>query len=1080
MLLSSPSQPDLPCQENEVERLRLALESSGIGTWDFDLQNEKVYWDDRCRELYGVIHIVSPGYKEVLKLIHPDDRPSAGEALKRAVDPDVRASYDVRFRTMGAADQKTRWLQCKGRAYFTAEGIAYRFAGVVFDVSADVKAFEHIQAARQLSEKSIKSSGIGLFHFDLITGEGDYSPAFAAIFTGDPTRTDLRRKDFINRVHPDDEILRQSLIKVAIRTGEINYEPRIVWDDGSVHKVRVLGACLLDESGKPASFSGTVSDITEQHKQAAALQQAEDSFSIVVDHAPFAMLVLQGSEMIFETVNQPMLDLLGKTRHIIGKSLLLGFPEIEGQVMYDMLLEVYRSGEPFTGTDIPVTILRNEIPEDLFITFNYTPLKEDGVVKSVIQVAADVTRQVKVRHQLEESEARFRGIIEEAPVATCLFIGKDHRVEVANIKMLDFWGKGKEALHKPLREAVPELMGQEFFNILDNVYATGNTYSANGARADLIVDGILQTFYYDFTYKALRNANGKTYGILEMAVDVTEQLLARQKLEDSELFARSVFESSPVAKLVFVGPDMVIKSSNENMLSMLGRDRSVVGLPLIQAAPELVNTELPARYRRVIETGETYYQPEERFELLKFGEPYTGYYNYIYKALRNQSQEIYGVMVTATEVTDQVVARDKIGEAEESLRRAVELAELGTWNLDLNSGLMDYSLRLQKWFSFSEEEEITIAKAYGAIVQEYWPKIKDSMQKATDPAIRSLFDVEYSVIDKQTGIERILHAQGKASFDEKGVAYKVHGTAQDVTQQRQLQLALEQEVQERTTELKKLNEELLTANEDLFKANEQLLHSNEELAQYAYVASHDLQEPLRKIRLYSGLLEAVPALPEQGIEFINKIIQSSARMTMLIRDLLEFSQLIKADRLMRPVNLGEIAEAVKIDFELSITEKHAEIFIGPLPVVEAVNLQINQLFYNLLGNALKFTTPGKTPRISVTAIELSLQEIEQFISIPITFSKYFRITFTDNGIGFDVQYSEQIFEVFKRLHGREMYPGSGIGLALCRRIVTNHNGYLYAESQPGEGTSFHIILPDKQQNVQSDLPDNFIWSENTN
>jgi light-regulated signal transduction histidine kinase (bacteriophytochrome) len=276
-----------------------------------------------------------------------------------------------------------------------------------------------------------------------------------------------------------------------------------------------------------------------------------------------------------------------------------------------------------------------------------------------------------------------------------------------------------------------------------------------------------------------------------------------------------------------------------------------------------------------------------------------------------------------------------------------------------------------------------------------------------------------------------------------------------------LQLSLEQEVELRTEELLSLNEELGTANEELNDTNKQLLHSNEELAQYAYVASHDLQEPLRKIRLFSGMLENQESLPAENRPMVSKIAQSAERMSLLIRDLLDFSRLLKSEAHMKPVDLSAILHNVISDFELTIEEKKASVRIGRLPVIEAVGLQMNQLFYNLLSNALKFVRPDIAPEIVIDAQVMDHEEVGQYISSPLLYSNYYRITFSDNGIGFDPKYAEQIFEVFKRLHGRHAYPGSGIGLALCKRIITNHNGHVYVQSEVNRGTAFHIIMADK-------------------
>jgi light-regulated signal transduction histidine kinase (bacteriophytochrome) len=292
---------------------------------------------------------------------------------------------------------------------------------------------------------------------------------------------------------------------------------------------------------------------------------------------------------------------------------------------------------------------------------------------------------------------------------------------------------------------------------------------------------------------------------------------------------------------------------------------------------------------------------------------------------------------------------------------------------------------------------------------------------------------------------------------------------------RQLQLALENEVQQRTEELAASNEELRVTYEEMADSNKLLVRSNEELAQFAYVASHDLQEPLRKIRMFAGMLSKDTTLPPGLSPLVMKIDKSTERMVLLIRDLLEFSSLLKSDAMARPVNLAEVAANVVNDFELLIEDKKATVIIGKLPEIQAVALQMNQLLYNLLGNALKFCKPGVPPVIEINAKLSSREQTGLYISKPYPFAQYYHITIQDNGIGFETKYAEHIFEVFKRLHGREHYPGSGIGLAMCRRIADNHNGRLYAESEPGKGSIFHLLLPDKQHDYTSDLPPGFQW-----
>jgi two-component system CheB/CheR fusion protein len=246
----------------------------------------------------------------------------------------------------------------------------------------------------------------------------------------------------------------------------------------------------------------------------------------------------------------------------------------------------------------------------------------------------------------------------------------------------------------------------------------------------------------------------------------------------------------------------------------------------------------------------------------------------------------------------------------------------------------------------------------------------------------------------------------------------------------------------------------------LNEANTDLLHSNQNLEQYAYIASHDLQEPLRKIRIFSALLETTyfKDLPESGRALVGKIITSAERMSLLIKGVLNFSKLLHTDSAFTKTSLHTILNDVVSDFELLIAEKGAVITCLPLPEIEAMPMLINQLFYNLVSNSLKFSKPGVAPIITISCRLLSAGEIQEHSSLDIAFP-YYEIDFTDNGIGFQQQYADQIFDVFKRLHGIDQFPGTGIGLALCKKIVMRHHGAIYGTSDETNGASFRIILP---------------------
>jgi light-regulated signal transduction histidine kinase (bacteriophytochrome) len=247
----------------------------------------------------------------------------------------------------------------------------------------------------------------------------------------------------------------------------------------------------------------------------------------------------------------------------------------------------------------------------------------------------------------------------------------------------------------------------------------------------------------------------------------------------------------------------------------------------------------------------------------------------------------------------------------------------------------------------------------------------------------------------------------------------------------------------------------------LMKANENLERSNEELEQFAYIASHDLQEPLRKIQLFNTMLLEQPGLTDTANVYIEKVTASASRMTGLIKDLLEYSRLAQRDWQFEDTDLNTILKNVLTDYELLISQKGARLEIGLLPTIESIPFQMNQLFFNLIGNALKFTKRNTVPLIRITADKLT-EDRKASIAQLHTANDYYEITISDNGIGFNQEYADKIFTIFQRLNEKSMYGGYGIGLALCRKIVANHSGIIYAQGQPKEGASFHFILPFKQ------------------
>jgi light-regulated signal transduction histidine kinase (bacteriophytochrome) len=265
---------------------------------------------------------------------------------------------------------------------------------------------------------------------------------------------------------------------------------------------------------------------------------------------------------------------------------------------------------------------------------------------------------------------------------------------------------------------------------------------------------------------------------------------------------------------------------------------------------------------------------------------------------------------------------------------------------------------------------------------------------------------------------------------------EILGTFTDITQIKTLQLQLEQNIEE-------------------------LKRSNVYLGEFAHAASHDLKEPIRKIhtfaeRLHSSLHDRMNEVEASVFE---RMQMAAKRMNLLVEDLLTYSHVSETPLQMEEVDMNEKFRIVLSDLEVQIEEKKAVIHIGQLPTVKGYRRQLQQLFQNLLGNALKYSKKDTPPQITIRAQIITGADAQEHLPAILAEKRYHLIEVQDNGIGFEQQYAERIFSMFQRLHGRSEYEGTGIGLSIARKVVENHQGHIWATGKPGEGATFQVLLP---------------------
>lgn len=390
------------------------------------------------------------------------------------------------------------------------------------------------------------------------------------------------------------------------------------------------------------------------------------------------------------------------------------------------------------------------------------------------------------------------------------------------------------------------------------------------------------------------------------------------------------------------------------------------------------------------------------------------------------------------------------------LKLATNAGKVGIWSLEIVTSKLEWSNLHKKMWGYDERRnDLTYEDWHNVIVLE--DKVL-ALQKMEESKVkRIVYSVDYRIKRANDGAIIWIKSTGQYQYDAFGVAHTLSGISIDISEQKIFSEALEKKVAERTQELALKTEQLKVMYQSLELKNIELEYSNAELKSFTHIASHDLQEPLRKIQIFSKRILEAETFSENARDYFNRIISSSERMQNLIVSLLELSTADRSELKVVACDLNAIVEESKYDLQISITEKNAVIKHKNLPVIKGLHVQLAQLFTNLIDNALKYSRSDVIPTIKISVERMNGKDIGQ----PTANQKiaYYAIKIADNGIGFEKEYTTKIFELFQRLHHKNEYSGTGIGLSIVKKIVTNHNGFISAEGKPNVGAVFIIYLP---------------------
>ena len=657
------------------------------------------------------------------------------------------------------------------------------------------------------------------------------------------------------------------------------------------------------------------------------------------------------------------------------------------------------------------------------IYYKATFANGSGEVAGLMGAIVDITARKQAEASLLESERRFRRTFELAGSGVA-HIGMDRRFLRVNRRLCEILGYPQDELLRLTGRQISHPDDLDVINAQRPRLYAGEIDSVRVEKRYLRKDGSI--VWVSFTMVVERDAAGKPQYEIAFFDDITARKQAEAALRESEERFRSVVDSANDGILVYDKQLNVIAGN-------LAAER-ILGLPLADIIGAAGFTSLLP----CVHADGSPVLPDERPTRLtvKSGKPLTGQIVGIYRPngsmnwvsvntgflRRPGDTDWYGVVSTIGDITKQRHAELALSASEALYRQTFELATAGIAHVDLSGRFMKVNRRLCEILGYGEQELI------GRPVKEISHPEDRNLTDSQRMRVRS--GEKHSVRFEK----RYIRKSGAIVWVDLSVAL-----ACDASGVPQYEIALFNDI----TERKK-------AEAALREAHEELKRSNAELEQFAYVASHDLQEPLRMVSSYTQLLmrRYGDKLDGDAKDFTAFIVDGATRMKQLIEDLLAYSRVGTRDKNFKPVDAESSLKRALTNLRAAIQDSGATVTQDKLPTIPCDEVQLAQLFQNLIGNALKFRKPDVAPAVHVGAAEQGAE---------------WEFMVRDNGVGIEPQYFERIFMVFQRLHDKGEYPGTGIGLAIVKKVVERHGGRIWVQSQPGAGTTFHFTMPKERK-----------------